>query len=697
MAGVSALAIGQPLLDVFGRSTETFVFRGIDRQGYVLFALVVVLLPPTLLWLAGILVGRLTPVSRRQAHLATTGTLVGLAALVAIRWTTGIRGASALAGAVALGVLLVVLAVRHPPVQRFLAYLAVLPAIALLSFMVSAPSSALLRGGVLDAAAAERSGAAGADRPVVMLVLDEFPTVSLLDADGAIDPVRFPQFARLADEAAWYRNYTTLSASTVRAVPSILTGEVPASGDEPLWVDQPDNLFTLLGGSHDLRVRETVTQLCPRSLCDDGAELSRTPTADTSGLVGLAEDSLGVIGQLLDPGSEPRVVIDAFEEELVSLEPVAPAGEDDDRATVQPARFADFVDDLVDADEPVLHFLHLILPHGPWRFTESGTEYDSPAIDPPGQIGGIWTDEWPATLTELRLELQARYTDILMGQVIDRLEASGLWDRATIVVVADHGGSFISGERGRAITDDNAFEVMWTPLFVRSPGLESGPTDVNAQAVDVLPTIAALGAVDLPFATDGSPLVQVDGTRIVPVDGVGGDSGIKSYARFTNAFQPEDDAVLDVHVDRELPRVLAAGRDVTSAEADDPIGSFHRSTPHGALYGKPIDALDVGRPAPVDLRLDQLDRLRDGAEQGALPAYVGGWTSSDLGGGRAEPWFAIALDGVVAALSPVFPGPDRDQAIATMIDPARLDRSGHDVTAYLVTTPGGPLRPVALS
>src|SRR4051812_27316224 len=40
--------------------------------------------------------------------------------------------------------------------------------------------------------------------PVVMIVFDEFPTTSLLDAHGRIDAVRYPNFARLARDANWF-------------------------------------------------------------------------------------------------------------------------------------------------------------------------------------------------------------------------------------------------------------------------------------------------------------------------------------------------------------------------------------------------------------------------------------------------------------------------------------------------------------
>jgi hypothetical protein len=215
--------------------------------------------------------------------------------------------------------------------------------------------------------------------------------------------------------------------------------------------------------------------------------------------------------------------------------------------------------------------------------------------------------------------------------------------------------------------------------------------------MDVLSTIADLIDVPPPFETDGQSLVRDHGGAIVPADGAGGDTGIKQYARFTNPFQPEDDAVIDIEVDVELPRVLAGGRDVTAAEAEDPIGTFHRATPHGELYGQPISTLDIGDQTNVSLELDQRDQLESGADDDPIPVYLGGWTDSDLGGAGGDPWFVIALDGEVAALSPVFPAPGHDQAVGALIDPTRLDPTGNDVTAYLITRPGAPLRPVTLA
>ena len=55
--------------------------------------------------------------------------------------------------------------------------------------------------------------------PVVILLLDEFPADVLLGRDGRIDPVRYPNFARLAREGYWFPNATTVYDSTHQGDP----------------------------------------------------------------------------------------------------------------------------------------------------------------------------------------------------------------------------------------------------------------------------------------------------------------------------------------------------------------------------------------------------------------------------------------------------------------------------------------------
>ena len=107
----------------------------------------------------------------------------------------------------------------------------------------------------------------GSDAPVVMLVFDEFPSISMLDGRGRLDAERYPNLARLAGHSTWFPNATTVADFTGRAVPSILTGGDPGPDVLPTASALPENVFTLLGGTYGLDVHEDTTRLCPAELC----------------------------------------------------------------------------------------------------------------------------------------------------------------------------------------------------------------------------------------------------------------------------------------------------------------------------------------------------------------------------------------------------------------------------------------------
>ena len=67
----------------------------------------------------------------------------------------------------------------------------------------------------------------GTGGPVAVVVFDELPLASLMTREGKFNDQRFPNFARLANQATWYRNATSVAPSTPESVPTILTGEYP--------------------------------------------------------------------------------------------------------------------------------------------------------------------------------------------------------------------------------------------------------------------------------------------------------------------------------------------------------------------------------------------------------------------------------------------------------------------------------------
>ncbi|MGH3115414.1 MAG: sulfatase-like hydrolase/transferase, partial [Gaiellaceae bacterium] len=101
----------------------------------------------------------------------------------------------------------------------------------------------------------------------------------------------------------------------------------------------------------------------------------------------------------------------------------------------------------------------------------------------------------------------------LMDRELERLfaalRADGSLDRTLIVVVADHGTSFRPHGERRRIHSGNMAEIAFVPLFVKAPGQAAGRVvDEHVRTIDVLPTMAELLGVEVPWATDGRSVVD---------------------------------------------------------------------------------------------------------------------------------------------------------------------------------------------
>ena len=149
--------------------------------------------------------------------------------------------------------------------RTFATVLAAAPPLFLFLFLFSSPVHKLVLTGEAKAEAAK----VDSKTPVVMISFDEFPITSLLRPDGSIDAVRYPNFARFARQATWFRNATTVADGTRWATPIVISGQLPKKDALPTFQDYPQNLFTALGGGYNLHVTEPVTRLCPKSLCAD--------------------------------------------------------------------------------------------------------------------------------------------------------------------------------------------------------------------------------------------------------------------------------------------------------------------------------------------------------------------------------------------------------------------------------------------
>lgn len=652
VCGLMGLAVTRPVLDSFGRAPETFLSRGAGRWDVVVFAVAVAAVPAAVVALAGAATGLAGPRARRWAHLAVVGLL---GALVVWRFgtdTTAWAGRGLLAGAAAGGLALVALRRRVPPVATYLRFVGAASLVFVVQFLAFSPASSLVTGGArppADAAATEAllAGTAGEPPPVVVLVVDALPTTSLLDGSGHIDRELYPHLAGLADDATWYRNHTTTSAWTFQAVPAMLSGQLPLSPSPlPDLRAHPENLFTLLAGTHDVDGVEQLTRLCPDDVCPPS-----------------------------DDGSLPALLGDAVDWWRGALDAPQPPGAQILPGVLEPERGDDFrrwIDeqDFAPGGRPGLWFYHLVMPHDPWHLLDDLSRYATAQDEIYGLfLGAFWGEVGPEVALQRQI-LQTQAVDALVGRLLDRLLAAGSYDDTLVVVAGDHGEAFVPSRPRRGVTAEQYEHVVWTPLLVKPPGGGDGEVDDgNVWNVDLLPTIAAAMGFELPWEVDGVAAPDAAAAR---------DPGAKQVLDSDlHELEPADGGDL-VPIDGRAGLERVMGADLVPGEGEHAVW---QRTPHGGLVGQDVAGLAVEQDGVGTITVEHLDRIE---RPGDAPPVL-----ELLGECQLEPGEVVALtvNDVVAAVVPVVPvsaaSPDEDRIVHALLLPDPFT-DVNDIDAYLV-------------
>jgi len=100
-----------------------------------------------------------------------------------------------------------------------------------------------------------------------------------------------------------------------------------------------------------------------------------------------------------------------------------------------------------------------------------------------------------------------RYTDRLVGQVVDTLKESGQLDNTVILFMTDHG---ISHARGKQFLYDEGLHV---PLVISGPGVPSGVTrDDLVEHIDIAALSLGLAGIEIPSSMEGRDILADDYT-----------------------------------------------------------------------------------------------------------------------------------------------------------------------------------------
>jgi hypothetical protein len=667
-------AFVQPTLDVFGRSPEQFVFRQADAAAVVLFALGLTVVPIAALWSVEQLGAVAHRVVGQGLHVAFVAALLAVIGLRVLKTGVGVTGPFLALGSALVALAATALFVRFVIVRRWMRYAALATVAFLLVFLFASPAADLVRGDAVTASGAK----VGDPARVVMVVLDELPLMSLIDSDGRIDAGLYPNFADLAASSNWFRNATSVSPSTWHAVPAIATGNYPTKGG-PVARDHPRSIFTLLGSAYRMDVTESVTRLCPATVCTPQDQDRRRS------LRRLGDDVRQVVRSQL-----------ALHES--TADPVAglvesPGGNGiADLGRNQSDRFNGFVSRIGAEDERTFHYLHILLPHVPWQYLPSGLRYEHPDNDP-GKVNDEWIDQpWPPQLARERHLLQLRYADHLIGELLARLRDTGTFDDTLLVVTADHGEAFQPGQPVRGMEVDRFAEaihpdVMWVPLFVRTPGQQRGRVDDrNVETVDVLPTVADVLRVDLPWKVDGRSAFSERrrGTTKTffqsKVNPFGVDVGPRAEVDASEGWE--------VLQDRAVDTFLGAG----VGDGDAGLRSWLVG-PRPDLIDVPLERLAQGPAGGVSASLDRAGELAAvDRSTGVLPVLLTGSLAGAPDGPQTVVW---ALNGRIAAVTPTYAEAGQAHLVAVLL-PAPMVREGANRLEVLLLGPGDRLEPVRM-
>jgi arylsulfatase A-like enzyme/Tfp pilus assembly protein PilF len=268
----------------------------------------------------------------------------------------------------------------------------------------------------------------------------------------------------------------------------------------------------------------------------------------------------------------------------------------------------------------VFLFIHFYEPHKPYTPPARFAEY--PPYD--GEIA---------------------YADELVGRLLDRLRRDKLFDRSTIVLLADHGeglGDHGEQEHGMFLYQ----ETMHVPLIVKLPGQHAGRRVAEpVQHIDVAPTVLALAGVATPSDLHGRDLRPLlDASGAVPETGIYAEAMMARYhfgwselysltdARYRYVRSPRDelyDLQNDPHETSSIvaarPQVrqamrgaierliaatpLAAPEAVTAADRERLAALGYVGNTSAASLSTPGDSL----PDPKD-KTAVLERYREGTE-----------------------------------------------------------------------------------
>ena len=667
-----SFAVAQPLFDLLARYPKFFITRHSEPIDVIFFILIACIVLPLLVVFIEMVARIIGQRVQKGVHVFVVAGLLTAIVLPALCRIFRFSGTILVMGASILGIVGCIVYMRFHPARIFITVLSV----ALLVF----PSLFLFNAQIFKIVFPRKAPSileikSSNSPPIIFVVFDEFPVTSLMDEHRRIDPIRYPNFAALSRDAYWFRSGSTVGERTTKAIPAILSGTYPDQNHLPTAAEYPHNLFTLLGGSYDMKVYESDTMLCPKELCGNKArrldfkriysmlsDLSVVylhiilPSDLTSGLPVVTQTWKGFVStSKVSRGRIQRILA----KKRASLK---------DHAGL----FQEFVESITISERPTLYFLHVELPHIPWRYLPSGKLYADSGLRIPGL--NIKTDkwdknEWLVIQAYQRHLLQVGFVDKLVGDLVTKLKTLNLYRRSLIILTADHGVGFWPNTIRRMVSKGHPEDILFVPLFIKMPNQDKGKIiDRNAESIDILPTITNILGIHLPWTVDGASLLNqsLPGRNYKMIY----DYRSKKFVFDTRIYDAQNASLI-----RKL-NLFGSGA--------KPYGLFKIGL-HSEIVGRHISEIFVSGKSDIEVKLDQ-PSLLDHVDfsSGFIPARIKGSLSlkEDIAG---PIHLAIAVNSMVCAVTQTFWHKRKMAQFSAMVPESAFQKGKNRVEVFLIS------------
>lgn len=489
------VGVSKPLLDVLAGSPEYWVANLIDKWVLVLIVALLCLFIPLIIALSVI------TLKRKDKFWRVAITVFGIyfVILFAIAsYHSGSlmlgKGMVLLVASLPVAVFVLWLYIHFQGIRFFFSIMSILTVLVPVSFLFIGPTKSLLLAPA--DAATNIKPIVTLDAPLIVVVFDEMSLASMLDEKGEIDKRLFPNFSHLAKTSTWFRNASTNYGKTERAIPSLLSGKFQDGKAATVSYRQnPNNLFTLFHAQDGVLAMETLTNLCPPSIC----KVDRRQSFDI--FKQILADFILIYQNIMVPerfASRIKPIPHRFDN-LAGVNTDSNVNNDGTGVAQKISRF------LSEKREKSIVYLHLgFLPHAPYTRNADGSRYT--LMQEYGMIGFDYKShhwlhgaEFHTAQAFQRYLLQSMYADNLLGILLDILKKEGLFDKSTLVVTADHGVGFRAGCARRthhvmkcALGENNA-----VPLFLKARNQTTAfHSSKNIESIDLLPTLLAQMGAD---------------------------------------------------------------------------------------------------------------------------------------------------------------------------------------------------------